>query len=453
MALVIMLVVMVLMLSCIKLGVGIVIPLFVLWFVMYLFCRALKIDFDPVFAGGMDALRKAMGAMTIIAAVGLLVGAFMSAGTIPAFIYYGLKLMSPKIFLPASVIICIIMAFVTGTSYGTVASAGIALVGIGTAMGVPLGMTAGAILTGALIGDKLSPLSDVPNLVSGLTDSDMFKMIKYMLWTTVIPGAISIVIFYFLGLRFDGANYDASSVNLILDTLTDHFHISIVALIPAIIVILLLVLKIQSVPAIIGGSVVGVLVSVLYQGHNLKDAVSCMYGGFSIETGVQVVDNLLNRGGLTSMAQAIFIMIGAVILGGMLDAMGVINAVLKPVLPKLNSEPKIVAASLGTACFINLVGSAAWLSNILTAKLMLPLYDKYDIDHEILGRTMEDGYVFGTIIFPWHAMTIYFTGVLGCTWAEYMPYIFYSYLTPIFTLLCAFTGIGMYHAAKKSKKS
>lgn len=436
------------LLLCVKGGVGIVVPLFLSWLIIYCFSRVLGYDYDSIFSAGLDAMRKAAGAMGIMISVGMLVGAMIAAGTIPAFIYYGLQLLNPKIFLFCCCIITALMALATGTSYGAAASAGIALMGVGTAMGMPTGMVAAAVICGALFGDKISPLSDVPVLCSGLVECDVFQNIKTTLWTSVPSFAISCMIFLFLGFQYGGSNYDATSVNQVLDGLAANFHISVVALLPIVAVIVLLILKVPSVPAIMGGAVFSVIIAVCYQGMAPAAVFTCMYKGFSIDTGVAVVDKLLNRGGIVSMAQNIFILISAVTLGGMLDELGVIRAFLKPILPKLNSEPKIVGATLLTSGLINAVGSAAWLANILTAKLMGPLYKEHDMKPEILARTLEDAYCFVTVIFPWHAMTIYFTGVLGCTWADYMPYSFFSFITPVFTMLCAITGIGMYHNKK-----
>ncbi len=447
-AVTIMAVIVAMLLICIKGGVGIVVPLFLAWAVVYCFSRILGFDYDEVFAAGLNALRKASGALMIMISVGMLVGTMISAGTIPAFIYYGLRMINPRIFLFCCCIITAIMALATGTSYGSAASAGIALMGIGTAMGMPIGMVAAAVLCGALFGDKISPLSDVPVLCSGLVEGDLFKSIRYSLWTSVPPYIISCLVFLVLGFKFGGANYDPGAVNEVLEGLSSNFHISVIALLPIIAVILLLILKVPSVPAIMGGAVFAAVIAVAYQGMAPGAVFATMYKGFSIDTGVKVVDSLLNRGGISSMAQSSFILIGAVVLGGMLDEMGVINAFLKPIIPSLNSEFKIMGATLLTSCFINAVGSAAWLSHILTAKLMGPVFKKADMEPELLSRTMEDAYCFGTIIFPWHAMTIYFTGVLGCTWSDYMPYIFFSYLTPVFTVLCAVTGIGMYRKAR-----
>lgn len=447
-AFLIMLIIVAMIMTCIKTGVGIVVPLFLSWLVVYIFCRILGFDFDKVFGAGMDAFRKAGGAMTIMISVGFLVGAMISAGTIPAFIYYGLQIINPKIFLFCCVIITMIMALATGTSYGSAASAGIALMGVGEAMGMPSGMIAAAVLTGALFGDRISPLSDIPVLCSGLVDCNLFKNIRYSLWTSVPPLIISCIIFLVMGTSFGDSNYNATTVNVVLDTLSKNFIITPIALIPVVVVIILLIMKIPSVPAIFAGAVASALVAIFYQGHGAAQVFMNMYSGYKLQSGVAIVDKLLNRGGLTSMTTSIYILISAVTLGGMLDAIGVIGAFINPVIQKINSQFKVIAATMGTSLFINAIGSAAWLSNILTAKLMMPLYKQEDMEPEILARTMEDGYIFGTIIFPWHAMTIYFTGVLGCTWASYMPYLFFNYLTPIFTLAFAATGIGMYRRKK-----
>ena len=449
-AIVIMLCVMGVLITCVKTGVGIICGLFISWFVVYVFTRLLGFNWDDVFNNGLNAMRKASGAMSIMIAVGMLVGTMISAGTIPALIYYGLKLINPQIFLLASVIITAVMALATGTSYGAAASAGIALMGIGAAMGIPTGLVAAAVLTGALFGDKISPLSDVPVLCAGLVEGDLFKNIRYTLWTSVPALVLSCVYFLFQGMQFGGSNFDVNAVNTVLNGLTANFQISPIALIPIAAVIVLLLMKIPSVPAIMGGALVAAVVAITYQGHAPVAVFGSMIKGYKVATGVAVLDTLLNRGGVNSMTGSVLILISAVTLGGMLDDMGVINAFIRPFLPKLNNESRVIGASLVTSVFINAVGSAAWLSNILTAQLFLPLFRKMKMQPELLSRTMQDGYVFGTIIFPWHAMTIYFTGVLGCTWASYMPHIVFSYLTPVFTMACALTGIGMYRKARQN---
>src|SRR5574344_1826551 len=216
-AFLIMLIIVAMIMTCIKTGVGIVVPLFLSWLVVYIFCRILGFDFDKVFGAGMDAFRKAGGAMTIMISVGFLVGAMISAGTIPAFIYYGLQIINPKIFLFCCVIITMIMALATGTSYGSAAS---------------------AVLTGALFGDRISPFSDIPVLCSGLVDCDLFKNIRYSLWTSVPPLIISCIIFLVMGTSFGDSNYNATTVNVVLDTLSKNFIITPIALIPVVVVII-----------------------------------------------------------------------------------------------------------------------------------------------------------------------------------------------------------------------
>lgn len=432
----------------IKAGSSIIIPLLFSWFLLYFFVRIFGMSYDAVFSAGMDALRKASGAMCILLSVGVLIGGMIASGTIQTFVYYGLKIINPGIFLLCSCVITMIMTLAVGTNYGSVASVGIALMGIGTAMEIPTGMVAAAVLTGGFLGNQLSPLADTPVLCCGLVDGNLFRHIRYSLWTTIPSFVIACIIFTIMGMQFGANTYDVSSVNQVLQVLADNFKISPIALIPVLVIIVLLILKMPAVPSIIGGAIAAALVAIFYQGQEISVVLTSLYRGYTIDSSSEIVNTLLNRGGIISMAESVFILISAVSFGGMLEEMGVINAFLKPIVPKLDTVPKIIGATILTEYFINAVGSALWLAHILTAKMFIPIYKKKNLASEMLSRTMSDAGI-ATIVFPWHAMTVYFTGVLGCEWSSYMPYIFMTYIAPVIAMICAFTGIGMYYTNRK----
>lgn len=425
--------------------VSLIIPIFLTWPTIYLMCRLFKIDYESVERAGFDGMRSAMQTFMIVLSVGILIGAWIAAGTIPTIIYYGLKLINPRIFLLCTLIITSIMSVATGTAYGSAASAGLAMMGIGLAMGINPGMVAGAVLCGATFGDKMSPLSDTTNLCPALTGTTLFRHIKSMVWTTVPAYLITCIIFTVLGFQIDTGTYNPEMVNQVLSTLQANFNLSVIALVPIILVIALLVLRVDALPAIGMGIASGLIILVAYQGFGLTDGFSIMYKGFSIDSGNVLVDKLLNRGGLTSMDSAFYLMFFAVGMGSMLNQMGVINLLLQSITKLINSTFKLVFSTMIFSYLCDAITCGVAASHVLTGNIMAPIYKKMGIAPEVCSRTMEDCGTIGGIFFPWHANTVYYTALLGITWAQYMPYIFLSYLVPIFALIYAATGIGIWY--------
>lgn len=431
-------------------GIALQIALFIVYPTAWLFCKLFRLDYAKAENEAFNSVRKGMQTLMIMISVGALIGTWIASGTIPALIYYGLKLINPKFFLLCCLLITSVMSVACGTAYGSAASAGIAMMGIGIAMGIPAGKVAGAILCGAIFGDKISPLSDTTNLCPALTGGTLFKHIKTMLWTTVPSYIITAIIFTVLGLKYGAAGADTSSVYEISALLSSTFHISAIALIPVLIVIILLLFRIDALPAIEIGAIGGVIVAWLYQETPLTDVIKMLYTGFTINSGNAVVDKLLNRGGISSMASTVFVMWFALGIGGMLQGLGVLDIIVKPLTKKIKTLPQLVIVTMLVSYLSNMISCAVATSHVITGNVMAPIYKKMNIAPEVCSRTMEDCGTCGGILIPWHGNTVYYTGILGVTFAEYFPYLFLGFLTPIFALLCAFTGIGIYYSHEKS---
>ncbi|NQZ90971.1 MAG: Na+/H+ antiporter NhaC [Moritella sp.] len=432
-------------------GASLVIPLFIIWPILYLFMMIFKFDYKKAESDAFDSLRKTMSTLMIVASVGILVGAWIASGTIPTLIYYGLKMINPQYFLPITLIITSIMSIATGTSYGSAASVGIAMMGIGAAMGLDLGMVGGAVICGALFGDKMSPLSDTTNVCPAVTGGTLFTHIKTMLWTMVPAYIITLIIFLILGMQFDIGAYNADSVTSVTNIIDANFNVSFIALLPVITVIALLLLKVDTLPALFMGAISGLLVAVLYQGMNVVAVLDIMVKGFSIDTGDDFVDKLLNRGGLVSMAVTFFMILYSIVMGGMLESIGVMDALIGKVTKKVDTVFKLVVATMVTSYAAAIFTCSGNASHVLTGKMLSPLYKEKGIAPEVCSRTMEDCATLGGALIPW-VNGIYFSGVLGISILDYVPYLFLTYLTPLFTLFFAATGIAIYYVDRKGKR-
>lgn len=434
---------------CVRSGASLAIPMLCTWAIIFGFCKIRSIDYGKVQTAMFDAIRSALGAILILLVVGVMVGTWIASGTIPAIIYVGLKLINPQVFLLCALIICSLLSLATGTSYGSAGSAGIAMMAIGEAMGIPVGMTAGAVLCGALFGDKLSPFSDTTNMAPAMAGGELFKHIKSMLYTTIPTYVISGVLFTILGLRYGSANYDPTLINETCEGIRASFNISPLTMIPVAVVIVLLMFKVDAVPAILLGGIAGLIAAIPLQGQNLVDMLGIAYNGFAIESGNELIDKLLNRGGITSMTSTAYVMIFAVGLGGALESLGVLRHLTDPVVSKIRSIPQLVGSTLIVSYACGMIGCTMAMDHVLTGKIMAPVYKEKGVAPEVLSRTMEDCGTVGAVLYPWHTSSIYFCGVLGVTYLQYLPYAFMSYLAPVAAMLCALTGFGIFYSNRE----
>lgn len=437
---------------CVKSKLGLEVPLLSSFLILYVFCKIRHIDYKGVQKAAFNSVHKALEAIVILISVGILIGTWIAGGTIPSIIYVGLTLINPQWFLLCTLILCSILSTATGTSYGSAGTAGVAMMAVGIAMGIPAGMIAGAVICGALFGDKISPFSDTTNLAPTMAGTDLFTHIRSMCYTTIPTYIIAAILFAVLGVHYGNANYDVATVQSYCDVIASHFYLSIWSIVPVGIVILLLLLKVDAIPAILAGAAAGVVCSMLLQGNDFFTTMTYALKGYSFDSGVKMVDKLLNRGGLLSMSSVVYIMIGGVALGGALEYLGVLKNILSPIVNKINSIPKLIGSTLLVSYITGAVGSTMAMAHVLTGKIMSPIYRKKGIAPQVCSRTMEDAGTLGGVLFPWHTNCIYFCGVLGVTYLDYLPYVFLSYLTPIMAMICAFTGFGIFYTRMAKEK-
>lgn len=435
---------------CVRGGLNLAVPLFLTWMIVFLYCKIRKLDWHTVEGYALQGVRDGFQSVCIVGAVGCLIGTWIQGGTVPVLIYYGLKLINPKIFLLCTMFLCSLLSVLTGTSYGSAASAGLACMGIGLSMGFPAGIIAGAVISGALFGDKMSPFSDTTNLAPAMAGGTLFGHIKSMAYTTVPAWLCCLVIFGIVGTHYSTASYDPQTVIEYMDGLATNFNLGLMPLVPLVVVVIMLLLKIPALPTILIGACLGAVSAMVSQGAGFLDCVQVMHKGFSIDSGVLLVDKLLNRGGLASMYDIMMIMIFAMGLGGMLDRLGILMNLVGGLVKKLNSVLSLVGATMLVSYIAGAVGCTMSMAHVVTGKLFAPIYREKGVDPHVLSRTMEDCGTLGGTLIPWHTNAVYFSGALGVLYSEYIPWVLLCFIVPVFSLIAAAVGFGIWYVDPES---
>ena len=313
--------------------------------------------------------------------------------------------------------------------------------GIGLSMGFPPGMIAGAVICGSLFGDKMSPFSDTTNLAPAMAGGTLYGHIKSMCYNTIPGLIITAIIFAVIGSGHTVNNYDPSEVLSYQESLAEIFNIGFIPVIPMIMVIVLLFFKLPALPTILLGAIVGGICAMISQGSTFIEVVTAMRDGFSVDSGVVLIDSLLNRGGISSMYGIMMIMIFAMGLGGMLDKMGILHNFLGLFIHKVNSVFSLVASTMIVSYLSGAIGCTMSMSHVLTGKLMGPIYREKGVSPDVCSRTMEDCGTLGGTLMPWHTNAVYFCGTLGVLYTDYIPFVFLCYIVPIISLIYAATGL------------
>ena len=431
---------------------GPMIGLFMSWIIIYLFCKILRIEFGRIIGGAYEAIRVVVPTVCLLMAIGVMIGTWLQSGTIATIIVGGLRLIDPTWLLPLTLLFCAVLSLVTGTSYGSVGSAGVAMMAIGNAMGIHPGMVAGAVICGSMFGDKISPLSDTTNLAPAVAGAKLGDHVRSMLWTTLPPFLISLILFTILGIRQTSGDYSAGDLNLYIEALNGEFQLGFVTLIPAVLIIVLLLLKVEAIVALGISAVAAGAVSVFWQGASLQSVIQIAYSGYT--TGIEngILQTILNRGGMSSMLQYVAIICFAVGMGGMLEKLGVLENILEMIVSHIRSDGTLILATLLVGYVVSLISCSQPMAHVLTGRLMAPLFRERKIAPEILSRCLEDAGTLAGPMIPWHGYCVYMSGTLGVAWAAFFPYLFLLYLTPFFSVFYGFTGISIKHVSGQPAK-
>ena len=431
---------------CIRLKTGgPMIGLFASWIFIYLFCVAVRIPYNKVVDGAFEAIRMVVPTLCLLMAIGVMIGTWLQSGTIATIIAWGLKMINPAWLLPLTLLFCSLLSLVTGTSYGSVGSAGVAMMAIGNAMGINPGMVAGAVICGAMFGDKLSPLSDTTNLAPAVAGAKLGDHIRSMLWTTLPTYVITLIIFTVLGFSQTAGDYTTGNISTYVDALNNEFHLGFFTMIPAILIIVLLLCKVNAISALGISSFAAGFVSFFVQHDTLQSIIRTAYNGYSTAIEEPVLQSILNRGGMGSMLQYVAIICFAVGMGGMLEKLGVLDHILNAIVKRINSDGSMILATLITGYITSLISCSQPMAHVLTGRLMAPIFKERKVAPEILSRCLEDSGTLAGPMIPWHGYGVYMAGTLGVAWAAFFPYLFLLYLTPIFSIFYGFTGISIKH--------
>jgi NhaC family Na+:H+ antiporter len=403
----------------------------------------LRFKWEDMQKGIVESITKALPAMLIMICVGILIGSWIAAGTIPMIIYYGLKIISPKFFLVTACIVCSLTSIATGTSWGTIGTLGVAFIGIALAQGIPLGPAAGAIVAGAYFGDKMSPFSDVTNLAPAVAGSNLFDHIKHMLWSAVPAWIVGLLVYFLVGLRYGGGNVESETMGLIVSTLKNHFTFNVFLLLPMLIVFYFAFAKKPVLPGMLISALVAGVLAIFFQGASIPDVARAMNTGYESQTGVEVVDNLISRGGMMSMMGVQLVAFTAFSFGGIMQKTGLLAVIFEKVKAFTAKVWSIVLTTVGTSILSALVTGSSYLSMIVPAELLAPMYKKKGLAAKNLSRIVEECGAIVVPLVPWSMAGVYVTGTIGVSPFEYLPWAVMNYLSVIILILFGFTGFTM----------
>jgi len=426
----------------------------------------LGMDWTKIREQIVSTIGKSMPAMLILLLIGALSGTWLISGVIPTLIYYGLDVLHPTIFLFASVIISAVVSLATGSSWSTIATIGVALLGIGNALGVGEGVTAGAIISGAYFGDKMSPLSDTTNLAPAMAGTDIFTHIRYMMYTTVPTFSITLIIFFVMGFTYTFESNPAD-ITLVKETLSENFVISPFLMIVPAFLIFIIVKKVSPIPAMLLGSLAGGIFAVIFQPEIIKSiagisdnymkasyitVLQAMYGEVQIESSSKISD-LFNTGGMAGMLPTIWLIISAMVFGGVMESGGMLRRITLSIIKQVRSTGSLVASTAATCIFFNATASDQYISVVVPGRMFHKVYKKYGLKPEVLSRTLEDSGTITSVLIPWNTCGATQSRVLGVSVYTYLPYAFFNLLSPFMTVLVAYLNFKIRRTSPEAEEA
>ncbi len=400
---------------------------------------------DEIQNGILYGCNLAMLPMLILMLVGMLIATWIASGTIPTLIYYGIKLLTPKYFLFSACLICCFGSVATGSSWTTAATFGVAFMGIGMGLGVSPAITAGAVISGSIFGDKMSPLSDSTNLAAGVAEADLFDHIKSMVYSTGPAIILTLIIFFILGLRSDSSTIaDPEKINIILNGLKDNYNLSVLTLLPAVLVVILAMKKVGGLAVMVIAALFAAFLAIVMQGYTISDMLSFMNYGFVSKVGIPEIDKLLSRGGLQKMMWTVSLGFIALAMGGLLEKTKMLEVLLAKIQPLVKSVPGLATTHVAASILANLFTASQYMAIIIPGRMLVPIYKKKKLLPQVCSRICEDSATVTSPLVPWGLGGVYFTSALGVSTLEYMPFVFFAMLAPAMTLLLAYTNKFMF---------
>ncbi len=436
-------------------GVSPHIPLLLSVCVAILVAMRLGYKWKAIETGMLDAVRLALQAIVILIVIGTIIASWIAGGIVPTLIYYGLNLLAPEYFLVAACAICCIISIASGNAWTAAGTIGIAIMGIGFGLGIPPEMVAGAVISGAYFGDKISPLSESTNLAPGIVGVDLFEHIRYMLYTTIPALIISLILFAILGFTIsaDFSNTVATNFTLQQD-LKDIFVISPwLLLVPASIVIIM-IFRVPAFPGLMMGSILGVLCAIFVQGAEPSMVLTALYDGYSIQVANETLNELLNNGGIVSVFATVSLVIIAMCFGGILEFTGIFQTIVFSIVKLAKTTRSLIITTVVTCITGNIVGCDQYMSIIIPGRMYAEEYRKRGIKGKVLSRTLEDAGTMTSPLIPWNTCGAFMATTLGVATFSYLPYTFLCLLSPVIAIIYAVSGftIEYYEDGEAPKK-
>ena len=413
-------------------------------------------SWKEVESGIVKGIGMGMRAILILLAVGALIGTLIMSGTVPAMIFYGLDILSPSFFYFTACIICAISSISIGSSWTVAGTLGVALMGIATGLGLSPSVTAGAIISGAYFGDKMSPLSDTTNLAPAIAGTDLFSHIRHMAWTTGPSLIIALIIFLIMGLT-SNAEGNAEGLELIQSTLNQIFNISIISFVPIIVIFVLAYKKMPAFPTILIGALLAGLFSILLQPEVVSNFVNqpelssaltmisgvwtALHSGFVLESGVTVVDDLLTRGGMASMLNTIWLVVCALTFGAVLETAQLLHKIVEKVLIFANSTGSLIVTTIATCIGINIIAADQYIAIVLPGRMYRAEFKRRKLASRNLSRALEDSGTITSPLIPWNTCGAYMSASLGIATFSYVPYCFFNLVNPVIAILYALLNV------------
>ena len=408
--------------------------------------------------GMIDTISVSLQSLLILLMVGALIGSWILSGTVPSMIYYGVQLMSPDYFYLTSCLVCALLGFSIGSSWTVAGTLGIGLMGIAAALDLSLAASAGAIISGAYFGDKLSPLSETTNLAAAVTSNDLFEHIQHMLWTTVPGFLITLVLFFALGIG-SGANLVIDDIEILQAAMQETFNISPIMLIPMILLLTMAVKKLPALSTLICGTLAGCLFAAVFQWDTVialandsslsegaavfKGLFSSMFLGYSSDTGNASLDALLSKGGMSSMLTTIGLVINAMAFGGAMRRTGLLERLVEAALSRVKSAGDLIIATVGTCIGTNLLAADQYLSIVIPGQMFVKSYEERDLNTINLARTLEDSGTLTSALVPWNTCGAYMSATIGISTFMYAPFAFLNIICPIIAVIYGYSQIAL----------
>lgn len=403
-----------------------------------LFMKMRGRDWEGMEERFLRVIKIGLPAMIILMGVGMLIGSWIIAGTVPTILYYGFSIFSPSSFLFSVCIICAIISVATGTSWGTVGTVGLAMMGIGLGLGIPPHFTGGAIVSGAFFGDKMSPLSDTTNLTPAAAGIELWDHIRGMLPTTVPAMITALAIYAWIGMGYGDDSVDLSSIQALQANLADNYNLSVITLLPALVVIIAAVMKMPAIPTVLSGVVVASLIAFFMQGVGVSVIFDVLQNGFVSETGFDVVDQLLSKGGVMSMTWVITLTIFALAFIGSLEHYGTLKAIMAKINQVVKSRLSLILTTYASVLSVGTLIGDVYTTLVLPGRLLKDKYKEMGYKRTTLTRSIEDSGTLLSPLIPWNMGGSFVAATLGIATLTYAPFAFACWLSPLFGLLWAF---------------